>query len=128
MENRELEQIGAARHLRIRVAISVLLVIACAVCFMKYLGWAAVYSGQFGLPSAITLVAQAGRWSLFYLWIGLFAEGVLIANLIVTLRQNFSEMPDTLRVLARGMIAITIAALGTMTVLLMMSALGKVRH
>jgi hypothetical protein len=128
VENRELVQIGAARHSGIRVVISVLLAIACAVCFKKYLGWAWVYSGQYGLPSATALVAQAGRWALIYLWIGLFAEGALIVNLIVTLRQNFFDMSGPLRVLARGTIAITIAALGTMTVALMLIAVGRMLH
>jgi hypothetical protein len=110
------------------MAISIVLAIACAFCLLKYLGWASVYSGKYGLPSEAALVALSRRWALIYLWIGLFAEGALIVNLIVTLRQNFFGLSGPLRILARGIVAITIAALGTTTAALMLVAVGRVLH
>ena len=58
-----------------QLALTIMLVLAGAFCLMKYLGWAWVVSGAYGLPSQAGNVAVARQWSLAYFWAGLLTEG-----------------------------------------------------
>jgi hypothetical protein len=108
-----------------QVAITILLILIGALCLMKYLGWAGVVSGLYGLPSQAHTVATAQHWSFVYFWVGLLAEAVLIVNLAVRLKLDAIDLDGALKLVARGIAALTIAGAGTLGVAFLLSWVGK---
>jgi hypothetical protein len=104
------------------------LVLVGALCLLKYMGWAWVVSGLYGLPSQAEKVAAAQRWSLMYFWVGLLAEGALITNLIINLRFNNTELAGVPKAVARVLLAFLIAVIGTLGTVFLLSWLGKMLH
>lgn len=108
-----------------QLALTILLVIASAICLLKYLGWAWVVSGAYGLPSQAKNVAIARHLSLAYFWGALLAEGALIVNLAVHLKLDILDVNGVLKALARGFTALIIAAVGTVSMMFLLNCLGK---
>jgi hypothetical protein len=82
------------RPVRTRVAISMILILLSALCLLKYLAWASLYSGVYGLPSQAKTIAVARHWGLVYLWVLLLVECALIANLMVTIKLEILICPE----------------------------------
>jgi hypothetical protein len=51
---------------------------------LKYLGWSAVYSGNYGLPSEMQRVTVAAHWGRIYFWglLGLSA-GAIVGTMLL---------------------------------------------
>ena len=111
-----------------QLALTIMLILAGAFCLMKYLGWAWVVSGAYGLPSQARNVAVARQWSLAYFWVGLLTEGALITNLTINLRFDNTELTGVPKAVARVLSALLIAAIGTLGTVFLLSWLGKVLH
>jgi hypothetical protein len=111
-----------------QLALTIMLVLAGAFCLMKYLGWAWVVSGAYGLPSQARNVAVARQWSLAYFCAGLLTEGALITNLTINLRFDNTELTGVPKAVARVLSALLIAAIGTLGTVFLLSWLGKVLH
>jgi hypothetical protein len=111
-----------------QLTLSLLLILIGAFCLLKYPGWAWVVSGAYGLPSQARNVAIARQWSLAYLWAGLLAEGVLIANLTINLRFDNTELTGVPKAVARVLSALLIASVGTFGAMFLFSWLGKMLH
>lgn len=109
-----------------QLALTVLLVLIGALCLLKYLGWAWVVSGAYGLPSQARNVAVARQWSLAYFWAGLLVEGVLIANLAINLRFDNTELTGVPKTMARVLGALVIAAIGTLGTAFLLSWVGRI--
>jgi hypothetical protein len=110
------------------LALTILLVLIGAFCLLKYLGWAWVVSGAYGLPSQAEKVASAQRWSLIYFWAGLLAEGSLITSLTVNLRLDNTELTGAPKAVARVLGALGIAVMGTIGTALLLTWVGKMLH
>lgn len=104
--------------------ISLLLILLGAFCFLKYLGWAAVYSGNYGVPSLARLVRDAHQRSLTYFVVCLLIETALIANLAIHLRFVGTELTDFLKVVARVASTTAIAVIGTLGAAYLLSRMG----
>lgn len=108
------------RHL----PVNILLILLGAFCLLKYLGWAWVFSGNYGLPSHAGLVLTAQRQALTYFWVGLLVEVGLIANLTVNIRLDGTELSGVPKILARGLSALAVASIGTLGVAFLLSWIG----
>jgi hypothetical protein len=111
-----------------QLALSILLVLVGALCLLKYLGWAWLVSGLYGLPSQAEKVAAAQRWSLMYFWAGLLVEGCLIASLSRNLRLDNMELSGAPKAVTRVFGAIAIAVVGTLVTAFLLSWVGKLLH
>jgi hypothetical protein len=111
-----------------QLALSILLMLVGAFCLLKYMGWAGVVSGLFGLPSQAEKVAAAQRWGLMYFWAGLLVEGSLIASLAVSLRLGNTELTGAPKVVAGVFGAIAIAVAGTVGTAFLLTWVGKLLH
>jgi hypothetical protein len=113
----------------VQLTVSILLLVISAFCLLKYLAWASVFSGSYGLSSQAKVVALARTRSLAYLWAGLLAEGTLVAYLVVYFKLNISELSGMLKFWARLFVALAVAGLGTFGVAFLLDWLGKItRH
>ncbi len=121
-------QIKASRFHWMSLTISIMLILISAFCFLKYVAWGSLFSGLYGLPSKSEPTALARQWSLTYFWVGALLEVALVANLAVSFRSSFVELARPLRVLGRSLVAIAIAALGTLGAVFLFIGLGKVIH
>ncbi len=110
------------------LALSIVLVLVAALCLLKYLGWAWVVSGAYGLPSQAEKVAAAQRWSLTYFWAGLLAECALIASLAVNLRLDNTELTSVSKVVVHVLSALAIAVVGTLTTAFVLTWVGRMLH
>jgi hypothetical protein len=115
----------AVRFRWVRLAIPVLLILIGAVCLLKYMGWAGVVSALNGLPSHASTVAMAARWGLVYFWGGLLAEVVLVVYLGIRLKLDAIDLEGAPKVLARGIIALAIAGVGTLGAAFLLNCIGK---
>jgi hypothetical protein len=106
-------------------AVILLLILLGAFCFLKYLGWAWVYSGNYGLPSHAGLVQAARQKSLIYFWAGFLIEAALIANLTINIRFDNTELTGVPKALARMLGALGIAAIGTLGAAFLLSWIGE---
>ena len=109
---------GASLHL-------LLLILIGAFSLLKYMGWAWVVSGRYGLPSQAHTVAVAQQWSLVNFWLGLVAEVVLIVYLVVHLKLDTIDLEGAPKLLIRGIAALAIACAGTVGVALLLNWAGK---
>jgi hypothetical protein len=121
-------QIKASRFHWMSLTISIMLILISALCFLKYVAWASLFSGLYGLPSQSEPTALARQWILTYFWVGALLEVALVANLAVSFRSSFVELAGPLRVLGRSLVAIALAALGTLGAVFLFIGLGKVIH
>jgi hypothetical protein len=100
--------------------LSLLLILTSAICFLKYLGWAWVVSGNYGTShSGLVLLAQ--HRSLAYLWTGLLVEAVLVTILTVGLKFEISELTAAPKAVLRILTALAIAGIGTLSIMLLLS-------
>jgi len=111
-----------------QLVLTILLVVVGAFCLLKYLGWAWVVSGAYGLPSQERNVAVARQWSLAYFWAALLAEGALITNLTINLRFDNTELTGIPKAVARVLSALLIAVVGTLGTVFLLGWLGKMLH
>jgi hypothetical protein len=105
--------------------LSLLLIFISAFCLLKYLGWAWVFSGNFGLPSQARTVLLARQWSLTYFVAGLLAEGALITNLTINIRFENAGLTGVPKPVARILTALAIAVVGTLGVAFLLSWFGR---
>jgi negative regulator of sigma E activity len=105
-----------------------MLVLVGALCLLKYMGWAWVVSGLYGLPSQAEKVAAAQRWSLMYFWAGLLAEAFLIASVTANLRLDNTALTGASKVVARVFGALAIAVVGTLGTAFLLTWVGKLLH
>jgi hypothetical protein len=106
-------------------AVILLLILLGAFCFLKYLGWAWVYSGNYGLPSHAGLVQAARQKSKTWFWGGFLVEAALIANLTIYIRFNDTELTGVPKALARVLSAVAIAAIGTLGIAFLLGWIGE---
>jgi hypothetical protein len=92
---------------------------------LKYLGWAWVFSGSYGLPSHAGLLVEAQQKGLIYFWTGFLVEAALIANLTIIIRFDNPEPAGMPKTMARLLSAIGIAAIGTLGAAFLLSWIGK---
>jgi hypothetical protein len=111
-----------------QLALSIILMLVGAFCLLKYMGWAWLVSGLYGLPSQAEKVAAAQRWGLMYFWAGLLVEGSLIASLAASLRLGNTELTGAPKVVARVFGAIAIAVVGTLGTAFLLTWVGKLLH
>jgi hypothetical protein len=62
------------------LVLTVSLVSISALCLLSWAGWAAVYSGNYGLPSHASLVAVAEQRISLYFWAGVVSELALVVT------------------------------------------------
>jgi small-conductance mechanosensitive channel len=105
--------------------VSLLLILLGAFCLLKYLGWAWVFSGNYGLPSHAGLVQAAQQKSLIYFWAGFLVEAALIANLTINIRFDDTELVGAPKTLARVLSALGIAVMGTLGAAFLLSWIGE---
>jgi hypothetical protein len=108
-----------------QVVISLSLIGISALCLLKFTGWAATYSGLYGLPSQTRIIPLAHQRSLIYFFAGMLAEAILIINLMLSLKFDFTERAQSLKFLARGITSFAIAAVGTLSAAWLLSSTGK---
>jgi hypothetical protein len=108
-----------------QLTLSLLLILLGAFCLLKCLGWAWVYSGNYGLPSHAKIVLMAHQRSLAYFWAGLLVECVLVTNLTIHLKFHSTELTGAPKALIRVIAALTIAGIGTLSTMFLMSWVGK---
>ena len=108
-----------------QLALSIVLVLVGALCLLKYMGWAWVVSGLYGLPSEAEKVAAAQRWSLMYFWAGLLVEAALVVSVTVNLRLDNTALTGASKVVARVFGALAIAVVGTLGTSFLLSWVGK---
>jgi hypothetical protein len=111
-----------------QLALSIVLVLVGSLCLLKYMGWAWVVSGLYGLPSQAEKVAAAQRWSMTYFWAGLLAEGALIATLTVNVRLDNTALTGASKTVARIFGALAMAVVGTLGTAFLLTLIGKVLH
>jgi hypothetical protein len=68
------------------------LIFGASVAFLKYAGWSAVYSGNYGLPSRAWLVKEASLKGHQYLW--LFAALTSAATAVAAIVSSPFESED----------------------------------
>jgi len=117
------EPLGSLRW--IELTLSIVLALVGALCLLKYLGWAWVVSGAYGLPSQAEKLAVAQRRSLTYLGAGLLAEVALIASLTANLRLGNSALTGAPKAVARILGAFAIAIVGTLVMALLLTWIGR---
>jgi len=105
--------------------LSLLLVLVSALCLLKYMGWAWVVSGAYGLSSQAERVAVAQRWSLIYFWAGLLTEGALVASLTFNLRFDRTQLTGAPKTAVRLLVASGIAVVGTLCTAFLLSVAGR---
>jgi len=105
--------------------LSLLLVLISALCLLKYMGWAWVVSGAYGLPSQAGRVAVAHRWSLMYFWAGLLTGGALVASLTFNLRFDRTQLTGGPKIAVRLLVALAIAVVGTVCTAFLLSVAGR---
>jgi small-conductance mechanosensitive channel len=105
--------------------VSLLLILLGAFCLLKNLGWAWVFSGNYGLPSHAGLVQAAQQKSLIYFWAGFLVEAALIANLTINIRFDDTELVGAPKTLARVLSALGIAVMGTLGAAFLLSWIGE---
>ncbi len=108
-----------------QLALSLVLILLGAVCLLKYLGWAWMFSGNYGLPSHAKTVLAARQWSLTYFGAGLLVEAALIANLTISLRFDNTELTGLLKILVRVLSAVGLAVIGTLGTAFLLSCVGR---
>jgi hypothetical protein len=108
-----------------QLALAIMLILVGALCLLKYLGWAGVVSGLYGLPSQAHTVTVAQHWSLLYFWGGLLVEVVLIVNLAARLKLDAIGLEGAPKLLARGIAALAIACAGTLGMAFLLNWVGK---
>jgi hypothetical protein len=84
-----------------RVGLGFALLIASAICFLRYAGWAACYSGWYGLPSYAEKIREAGANARFYFWITLFLQLATLLLFWISVPLSESDLPAGLKLLAR---------------------------
>ena len=87
-----------------------------------------MYSGNYGLPSHSGIVALARQRSLAYFWAGLLAEIVLVSNLTVGLKLEISQLTGASRAMMRITAALGMAGIGTLSIMFLLSWVGKLLH
>jgi len=108
---------------------SLFLVLACALCFLKYLGCAWFVSGGMGgNPSQFENIRLARQLGMVYFCAGLLAEGVLVANLAFLLEFDFSDLTGLPKALIRIATALVIAMIGTLGMMFLLSWIGQQYH
>jgi len=89
------------------------LLVGTAICLMKYAGWSAVVSRQYGLPKAQEVVSTASHLATAWLWgfvvFAMTSFGVALA----VLPRRFENFSPGLRGSIRIMVALIIVAAGT---------------
>lgn len=122
------ESVGQETHELLhwrQLTLSVVLILIGALCLLKYMGWAGVVSGLYGLPSQVHTVAIAQHWSFVYFWVGLLAEVVLIVNLAIRLKLDAIDLAGAPKLVARGVAALAIAGAGTLGLAFLLNWAGK---
>jgi hypothetical protein len=108
-----------------QVAATILLILIGALCLLKYMGYGAVVSSLYGLPSQARVVATAQYWGLVYFWVGLLAEVVLFVNLTTHLKLDSIDLEGAPRLVIRGIIALSTAGAGTLGTAFLIAWAGK---
>lgn len=124
MEGSDGPEVRGSLHWR-QSALSLLLVLLGAFCLLKYLGWAWVFSGNYGLASHAKTVLAARQWSMTYLWVGVLVEVALITNLMISLRFDNTDLTGVFKTLVRVLSAFGIAAIGTLGTAFLLSRVGR---
>jgi hypothetical protein len=109
----------------LQITVNLLLILLGSICFLKYLGWAWVFSGNYGLPSHAGLVLEAQQKGLIYFWAGFLVEAALIVNLTISIRFENTELAGVPKTLARVLSALGIAAIGTLGAAFILSWIGR---
>jgi hypothetical protein len=109
--------------------LSLFLILACALCFLKYLGWAWLVSGGMGgNPSQFENIRLARQLGMVYFCAGLLAEGVLVANIAFLLKFDISDLTGLPKALIRIATALVIAMIGTLGMMLLLNWIGQQHH
>ena len=101
-----------------------LLSILGALSFLRYLGWAAFYSGIFGLPSRASEAQAAGHKAQLFFWVFVVLEGLntLAMASLIRLAGIWSA---AVRVVARFALALALSFIVTGAVVGVLVAVGS---
>ena len=109
--------------------LSLFLILACAVCFLKYLGWAWVVSGGMGGdPTQAEYLRHARQWCIAWFYASLLAEGTLVTILAIQLKFDFTDLTVIPKVVIRIAAALSIAIVGTLGTMFLLNLIGKLHH
>jgi hypothetical protein len=84
-----------------RVGLGFALVTASAICLLRYAGWAACYSGWYGLPSYADKIRAAGENARFYFWITLFLQLATLLLFWISVPLSEIDLPAGPKFLVR---------------------------
>ncbi len=109
--------------------LSLFLILVCALCFLKYLGWAWVVSGGMGGdPTQAEYIRQARQWGIDWLYASLLGEGILVINLTTQLKIDITDLTGIPKTIIRIAVAIIIAIVGTLSTMFLLNSIGKLHH
>jgi hypothetical protein len=115
---------GSSGYRWLAVALFAVLAILSALSFLRYVGWAAFYSGTFGLSSRVSEAQFAGRKAQLFFWAFLVLEG--FATFAVASLIQLTEIWSTaVRVVARLAIALALSLIVTVAVIGVLVAVGS---
>jgi hypothetical protein len=98
-----MEQIRSKRIDRsLRYIALVILLIGASLAFLQYAGWSAVYSGNYGLPSQISLVQESAAKGQIYFWFLLIATSAATAIAAGLLPSAQAVDSPALKLILRG--------------------------
>lgn len=98
--------------------------LGCSITLLKYLGWSAVYSAYYGLPTEVWRVKTAAHWGSIYLWIFLGLSVIAIVGTMILVPFRSERISPGLRGTIRFFAAILIVVLGVMAGAFALTELG----
>jgi hypothetical protein len=98
---------------RLRVGVTVVFMAAAAFCVLKYLWWAACYSGWYGLPGYAQQLRDASIRANVYWWSVMVLEAPSVGVVWSLVQFRGADMSQLLRRLARFGAALGVTAIGT---------------
>jgi len=101
------------------------LVIGASLALLKYAGWSAVYSGNYGLPSEAWRLKEASSKAQLYWWVlaGLAMTATVVATMVIPPFKS-ETLPAGLKWLSRFVLAVLLVAGSIFIVAYGLSAAG----
>jgi hypothetical protein len=96
-----------------QVGLAAALMAISAVCFLKYVWWAACYSGWYGLPSYAQQLRIAAARASFYLWSVIALQTATLAVVWGLIRLRYTDPSQFLKYGARLAASAAITITGT---------------
>ena len=104
-----------------RIGLAAVLMAISAVCFLRYMWWAACYSGWYGLPSYAQQLRIAAARASFYRWSVIALQTATLGIVWGLIRLRYTDLSQFLKFAARFAASSAITITGTALLVWLMS-------